>query len=343
LNERVLSLDALGWSPFFAEHLAEDLRPARVVRATRRTVSVIDADGEMTLKVGGRLLHRDCKPVVGDWVALAGDKLVDLLPRRSAFRRRARGRSTEAQTIVANIDTALLMTGLDGDFNVRRIERYLTMTSLAGARAVVLLNKTDLVDNLDERMAAVRVAAREAPVHALSAKHDEGLAQLDQYLVASQTLVLLGSSGVGKSTLVNRLLGTERQRVATVRAHDSRGRHTTSARELVTLPGGALLIDTPGLRELGLWVGDDSDGLDEAFDDIAILAEQCKFADCGHISEPDCAVRSAIESRTLSAERYGSYLKLSIELDDLARRRREQQWAHDRVESRGRRKPKGDS
>jgi ribosome biogenesis GTPase len=339
-----LNLESLGWEPFFASHLAKladpTLRPARVVRATQKSCDVVDADGEHTLRVSGRMLHRDDKPVVGDWLALSGDSIAAILPRQSAIRRRARGRAAEAQVIAANVDVSLLVTGLDGDFNVRRIERYLAMSAQSGARAVIILNKIDLAHDVEGAINSVQAVACDSPVMAMSAKRGDGVEQLTPHLKVGTTLVLLGSSGAGKSTLVNQLLGSERQRVADVRQSDDRGRHTTTARELLPLPGGALLIDTPGLRELGLWLDEDSAGLDEAFDDVAAVTAKCRFADCSHSGEPGCEVAMAIADGRLSPARLGSYLKLTHELDALTLRKKEQQRANQRAQARSRRNSK---
>jgi ribosome biogenesis GTPase len=235
-----------------------------------------------------------------------------LLPRRTAFVRRAAGGRSVAQVLAANVDTAFLVMGLDGDFNPRRIERALVLAWESGAEPVVVLNKSDLSDELAARRAEVERSAPGVPVCVLAAKHGVGLDALARWLAPGRSVVLLGSSGVGKSTLVNRLLGREKQPTREVRDSDQRGRHTTTHRELVMLPGGALLIDTPGLRELQLW--SDGSGLAATFDDVSELAAACRFTDCGHGSEPGCAVRAAVTEQRLDPARLASYHKLHAEL-----------------------------
>jgi len=342
-------LKDFGYDEHFAESLAQLGRPeliaARVVRGTRRSFEVVTETGRAVAQLPGRMLQRNReqpRPVVGDWLALEKKKgrwlIAEVLTRRSTFIRRGRGRATEAQVIVANVDIALLLTGLDGDYNLRRIERYLALTWQSGAKPVVVLNKRDMSARPVQAVTEVTAIAGATPVHAISAKHGDNVAALEPYLVPATTIVLLGSSGVGKSTLANQLLGEDRQRVAEVRGGDDRGRHTTTSRELIMLPSGALLIDTPGLRELRLWQADTSVGIDEAFDDITALAQSCSFVDCSHGNEPDCAVRAALENGTLSKQRLASYLKLQMEIDDLERLREERLRADERGRSRRKRK-----
>ena len=229
--------------------------------------------------------------------------------------RRAAGPRAVAQVLAANVDTVFLVMGLDGDFNPRRLERALVLAWQSGAQPVVLLNKADVASDLPARRAEIEAVASGVPVCVVAAKHGQGLEALAPWLVPGRTLVLLGSSGVGKSTLVNRLLGHEKQRTHEVRESDQRGRHTTTHRELVELPGGALLIDTPGLRELQLW--SDGSGLEAAFVDVSQLALSCRFTDCGHGSEPGCAVLAAVGDERLAGGRLASYLKLQGELRSL--------------------------
>jgi ribosome biogenesis GTPase len=255
-----------------------------------------------------------------------------VLPRRTAFVRRAAGERTVAQVLAANVDTAFLVMGLDGDYNLRRIERALVLAWESGASPVVLLNKADVCDDVDRRRAETEAVAQGVPVRVLAAKAGQGLERLAPWLVPGQTVVLLGSSGVGKSTIVNRLLGREKQRTREVLAADQRGRHTTTHRELVVLPGGALLIDTPGLRELQLW-SDDGAGLDAVFGDVHELASACRFTNCRHASEPGCAVRAAVEEGRLDPARLDSFRRLQAELraleireDPLKRRAERGRW-----------------
>ncbi len=327
-----MSLPALGWTPRLAEALAAlhspDLVPARVARQDRDHYLLLTADGERDGVPAGRLRHEAREaadlPVTGDWVAVraAADgaaTVVAVLPRATAFLRRSPGEVTAAQVVAANVDTVFVVTGLDGDLNLRRLERYLVAGRESGAAPVLVLNKADLVSDLDAVRVAVEAVAGGAPVVAVSARERRGLEALATWLVPGGTVALLGSSGVGKSTLVNALLGAERQATQEVRADDSRGRHTTSARELIPLPGGALLLDTPGMRELGPW----SDGLEMsgAFPDVAALAAGCRFRDCRHEQEPGCAVREAVERGGLDAARLEGWHRLQRELRWLTSRR----------------------
>jgi ribosome biogenesis GTPase / thiamine phosphate phosphatase len=343
-------LDALGWDEGWQEELdaleRDDVRPARVVRAMRRSVELggLDADSHQA-RVPGRILRQgpEARPAVGDWVAArdrdGGHEVFAVLPRRSLFQRRAAGRSARVQLIAANVDRVLLVMGLDADFNLRRIERYLAVSAQSGAKAAVLLNKCDLAESLDEQVQQVEAIASGHPIVAMSAKHGDGIEQLAPYLIAGQTLALLGSSGVGKSTLVNQLLGRARQSTAEVRERDGRGRHTTTARELIPLDSGALLIDTPGMRELGLWNAEGGEAaLDDTFDDVTGLAARCHYRDCSHGNEPGCAVRQALESGDLAEARLGSYAKLRRELGDVARQMREKEERFKRIAKDKRRK-----
>lgn len=324
-------LHDLGWTEFFQQHLTEgDFRiPARVIEEQRAAYRVVCETGELLARAAGHLMHaavgRSGFPAVGDWVLIEpriaeGQATIHaVLPRKSKFSRKVAGQGTEEQIVAANIDTVFLMTSLNADLNLRRIERYLTTIWNSGAQPVVLLAKADLCDDVAAAAAAVAEVAVGVPVHALSSVTGEGVVEIRPYLEPGRTVALLGSSGVGKSTLINRLLGNDVQAVREIRADDSRGRHTTTARRLFLLPDGGMLIDTPGMRELQLWDAD-SDGLSQAFDDIQLLAEKCRFGDCRHASEPACAVQSAIAKAELSAERFESYLKLRRELSYIERK-----------------------
>lgn len=323
------ALEELGWSPFFAEAWAdlapEGWIPGRVVLAHTRVLRLRGAEGEWQAEMSGRLRHMsrrpEDRPAVGDWVALSsppgpGLALVHaVLPRRTAFVRRAAGDVAVQQVLAANVDTVFLVMGLDRDFNPRRIERVLVLAWESGAVPVVLLNKADVCEDADGRRTEIEAAAPGVPVLVLSAREGTGLEALSPWLERGKTVALLGSSGVGKSTIVNRLLGEERQRTREVRSSDQRGRHTTTHRELVALPDGGLLLDTPGLREIQLWASEE--GLASAFRDVEALAPECRFRDCAHLSEPGCAVRAAVEADELSAERLASYHKLRAELRSL--------------------------
>lgn len=321
-----------GWNVFFTPHFApykNDFELARILRQDRTQYQLATEIGVFRGVLTGKLMHEDDpsqRPVVGDWVVIhrADDELCVIhavLPRKSTFSRKTAGERTQEQVVAANIDTLFLMMGLDANFNLRRIERYVVQARNGGATPVILLNKADLCGDLDERIAAVEAVAPGVAVHAISALHDTGLEALRPYLRREHTVALLGSSGVGKSTLVNQLLEVEVQKTAAVRADDQRGRHTTTHRELFLIPGGGILIDTPGMRELQLWT--DGERLDESFSDIEALAARCRFADCSHQHEPGCAVREALETGELDEARLENYFKMGRELAYLERRQRE--------------------
>jgi ribosome biogenesis GTPase len=301
-----MTLQHLGWNGYFAALWDQRAQPgwvaARVISQQRGLWRIAGEFAESWAEASGTLRAAAKAgsdwPAVGDWVAAelpsaSGRPLLQsVLPRRTKFTRKVAGRRVEEQVIAANIDTAFVVMALDGDFNVRRLERFLAQCLESGARSVIVLNKTDDCDDVAARMAEVESISAGAPIFAVSARTGDGLGALDGFLELGQTIVLLGSSGVGKSTLLNHFLQREAQAVRAVRENDSRGRHTTTSRELFALPGGALLIDTPGLRELQLW--DASEGVGRAFSDIEELAAQCRYSDCGHSNEPDCAVQAAI-------------------------------------------------
>jgi ribosome biogenesis GTPase len=324
-------LETLGWdearAQAFEDHAAAGLAPGRVVSQGRGMLRAEAPDGPVAVIVqrGARraATSSEDRPAVGDWLALepvapGQAALRAVLPRTSAFVRRDGDRDVHGQVVAANVDTVLLVSALTRDLNMRRMERYLALAWSSGAQPVVVLNKADLCDDLDAAMADVSSVAGDTPVHALSAATGDGLEQLRRYLIPGATVALLGSSGVGKSTLTNALLGEARQLVRDVRDDDHRGRHTTTSRELVELPSGALLIDTPGLRSVGLW--DAEDGVDATFADIEELATHCRFADCSHEVEPGCAVQAAIAAGLLQPDRLAARRKLQRELGVLARR-----------------------
>jgi ribosome biogenesis GTPase / thiamine phosphate phosphatase len=315
-----LTLAELGWTPFFEEafepYKTEGLVPARVAIRHHGPCVLLTERGALGGVPAGRLRDEEL-PAVGDWVVarpLPGERraLIEaVLPRRSAFTRKEAWRRTVQQVIAANVDTVFLMSAFGPDLNARRIERYLAAAWESGAEPVLVVNKTDLTGDPAAGLVEVEAIAFGVPVHPVSAVTGAGMEALERYLLPGRTIALLGSSGVGKSTLLNRLCGREVLLTAEIRA-DGRGRHTTTHRELVPMPGGALLLDTPGMRELQLWGTEE--GLERAFEDVAALAEECRFNDCEHGREPGCAIRAALEDGSLSEERFENYRKLQREL-----------------------------
>jgi ribosome biogenesis GTPase len=333
----------LGWGPPFEEsfgpHAASGLTPGRVSVEHKGSYGVLTASAEIRAQTSGRLRYdavsRADLPAVGDWVALeqtSGSEAVihAVLERRSKFVRNVAGERVEEQVVAANVDVAFLLAPIDAPVNLRRLERYVTMAWGGGTDPVIVLTKADLSEDVDASVDSVGGVAIGLPIHPVDALTGAGVEPLLGYLDGDRTAALLGSSGVGKSTLVNALLGADRQATRDVR-WDHKGRHTTTRRELIMVPGGGLLIDTPGMREIQLW--DAGDGLADAFEDIAELAGACRFGDCNHDSEPGCAVRAALGRGDLDRGRWESYLKLQRELRYLetkrdARARTEQKRRH---------------
>ena len=328
-----MNLNDLGWNNFFnlsfQQYSQPGCIPARIAREERLNYHAYCEAGDLIAELSGKVRYmtgdRSSLPTVGDWVAVEtrpGDSrgiIQGVLPRKSCFSRKVAGLTTEEQALAANVDTVFLVTGLDNDFNLRRAERYLTVAWDSGAVPVVLLNKADLCNDIGKSMAEIESVAFGVPIFPVSAERGDGLEYLNEYLTAGSTVAFLGSSGVGKSTLINRLLGTDRLKPREVRKHDGRGRHTTTWRELILLPNGATVIDTPGLREVQLWTDEDSIG--KAFDDVETLSSQCRFRDCSHSKEPGCAVRDAIQSGKLDPGRLKSFLKMQKELRHLSIRK----------------------
>ena len=320
-----MQLSELGWDESFADafqpHESDGVVPARVAVEHRSEYMLYAESGELRAELAGRLRFADEHPAVGDWVAAAardGDAralITALLPRKSAFVRKTPWHETKAQVIAANVDVVFVVCGLDANFNARRIERYLTLAWESGAQPVVLLTKADVCDDVEARTAAVEEIAIGVPVHAVSAPASFGLDEVRAHVPPGRTAALLGSSGVGTSTLVNALVGSEILATRDVRAADGRGRHTTTHRQLVLLPGGGLVLDTPGMRELQLWDADE--GLGATFADVDAFAAECRFADCAHEREPGCAVRAALTSGALEQDRFESWRKLERELENL--------------------------
>jgi ribosome biogenesis GTPase / thiamine phosphate phosphatase len=325
------TLEALGWTDQlttdFEPHLAAGLVPGRVAVQHRGAYEVLGEAGELRADVAGRLLHEAASdaelPVVGDWVAIAprpaegAGTIQAVLPRRTRISRKTPWLAAKEQVLAANVDTVLITTSLNEDLNLRRLERYVATAWDSGADPVIVLTKADLHPAPEAAAAEVETVAFGVPVLVVSARTGEGLDGVAGIARPGRTLVLLGSSGVGKSTLVNTLAGEELLATNELR-DDGRGRHTTSHRQLVLLPSGGLVIDTPGLRELQLW--DVGEGLDEAFEDVTALFADCRFSDCAHDTEPGCAVQAALEDGRLDPARWESYLKLQRELEHLERR-----------------------
>ncbi len=314
-----INLLDLGWNDQLQESFdsleSSNLVPARIARENRGEYIAYCQFGEIRLKLPGSYLaykNRDQQyPIIGDWVAVEPGIIRTILPRRGVFQREEAGKRSKTQKIAAHIDYAFLITGLDDDFSAKRIERYLALAGGSSIDPVIILNKADLCQSIQDRLKALSPIARDVPIHAISALEQKGLQELSPYFERGKTIALLGSSGTGKSTLINTLLGYEQLKTGAVRQADSKGRHTTTWREMVLMPQGSVILDTPGMREIQLMGNDE--GVRSSFQDIEMLAKQCRFRNCTHSSEPGCAIIKAIEEGKLDPERFNSFLKLKRE------------------------------
>lgn len=325
-------LQRYGFNAFFEEafqaYESTSYHAGRVALEHKHLYRVWTEDGEILADISGKMRFgaagREDYPAVGDWVVLNVRKEEEkgtihaVLPRKSKFSRKVAGKVVDEQIIATNVNTVFLVAALNQDFNLRRLERYLVLAWESGAVPVILLSKADLCADLAQKQKDVESIAFGVPVITISAHTGKGMEQLDPFLTEGHTLALLGSSGVGKSTIVNYLMGTEVLKTQEIREDDARGRHTTTHREMFLLPCGAILIDTPGMREIQLWDADE--GMSGTFDDIEELAIRCQFQDCGHDTEPGCAIKEALNEGTLAPERYASYRKLQRELAYLAKK-----------------------
>ena len=332
------SLEHFGWNESwntqFTAHRKAGWQPGRVAVEDKHHYEVLTPNGLVLAQIPGKFFHQAGSasdlPKVGDWVALellpeTGRAMIRaLLPRQSQLTRKLPGRTTERQILAANIDVAFAIQALDESFNLRRLERFLIMVHESGARPVAVLNKSDLCTDLEARIATVRTIARDIPIVAASARTGKGLGELRKLTVPGQTVVFLGPSGVGKSSLINRLFGEKIQDTVEVRDSDAKGRHTTTWRELIPLPSGAVVIDTPGMREFHLLSADD--GLADTFADIEALSVNCRFRDCRHQDEKDCAVKAAVERGEISKDRHLSHTKLQKELEKVGAAEQKRKW-----------------
>ncbi len=321
-----MNLNKIGWNSNFADEYkkiesnwkGEQIYPARIAVVYQNIYQLFTKQGVMPGQISGKMRFQEQFPVIGDWVAVRminqnSEAIIErIIPRKSKFSRQAAGSKLKEQIIVANLDFVFIVSSLNQDFNLRRLERYLTIAWDSGASPVIVLTKADISNNISEMVSQVEDIAFGVNIHVVSSFTGKGLSELGQYFKAGRTIALLGSSGVGKSTLINKLVPNANLRVNNIREDDAKGRHTTTNREMISLPEGGVIIDTPGMREIQLW--QDNNDQSSVFPKITKLAQACKFNDCQHDSEPGCMVKKAIEAGRLSEDRLESYRKLAREL-----------------------------
>ncbi len=338
-----MDLKSLGWSPFFQESL-DTLSPKGLEGMVIGRISMYDGSHydiltegkDVRARASSRVMN-EFPPAIGDWVVMTltetSNTIIRVLERKGFISRKAAGKEVREQPVAANVDLVFIVMGLDHDFNLRRLERYIAMAAASGAQGVILLNKSDIADDIEEKMDLVGGVAGDVPYHDISALRGDGVEIVRNYLKGGMTGVLVGSSGVGKSTLINNLLGEARQRTFEVRRDDSKGRHVTTSRELIPLPGGGVLVDNPGIRELQLW--GDASMVEDAFQDIGELSLECRFKDCQHLSEPGCRVQEAVGSGEIDGKRFENYLKLRKELHHLSVKKDKGAKAQERAKWKG--------
>lgn len=339
-----MNLKELGWNSFFERNFEEyrgKYIPARVTRQLKQHYQIFCEEGEFTAKISGGIRHKATNkgmfPAVGDWVAVKlwskNDiaRIHHILPRQTKFSRKVILSATDEQVIATNITTVFIVTSLEGekDFNLRRIERYLALATESKASPVLILNKVDLCNNVEPLIEEVKTISGDIPIHTVSATERIGTDELHKYIGVGETVTFLGSSGVGKSALINTLMNKEVSATGAVREFDGTGRHTTTHRELFWLPNGGAMIDTPGMRELQMWTNERS--LNDSFGDIQELSRQCRFNDCTHIAEPGCKIQEALANKSLDQSRYDNYLKLKEEFDSLKKKQAEIAKTQERI------------